>query len=159
MRIRVAEEIDWRLRIRVQNLKDHGKARRAYARVLTLHPLTPAGYYSYLVLYNVIYVSPMALIVLVFAWTLGARKLAEYGGRVLKLLSGIMMLSLGAILLLWPNLLHSAVGAAALLVAAGGLTVIVVAADGWWQRRHPSGNTNVRPPETVDQNGGVVTAN
>jgi len=100
-----------------------------YTRVLTMHPLTPAEYYGYLFLYNVIYVAPMALIVIVFAWTLGARKLTEYGGRVLKLMSGIMMLSLGGILILWPTLLHSAVGAVALLAVAAGLTGLMVAVD------------------------------
>lgn len=78
-----------------------------YTRVLTLSELPTAGYYAYLVLYNLIYVAPMALIVGVFVVTLGARKLTEYEGRVLKLLSGVMMLALGGSLVFRPELLHT----------------------------------------------------
>lgn len=109
-----------------------------YTRVLTMRQLYPAGYYGYLALYNLIYVTPMALIVLVFAWTLGGWKLTEHGGRVLKLLSGIMMLALGVVLIFWPDLLHSVVGAVALLAIAGGLTAVIVAVDRWRRRRTPA---------------------
>jgi cytochrome c biogenesis protein CcdA len=66
-----------------------------YARLLTLSDLPPAGRYLYLALYNLIYVAPLAVIVVAFARSLGARKLAERQGRLLKLLSGTMMLELG----------------------------------------------------------------
>jgi len=89
-----------------------------YTRVLTLRQLPPAGYYSYLVLYNLIYVTPLALIVLAFTFTLGRRKLTEHEGRVLKLFSGTLMLGLGFALLLRPELLSSAIGAVGILVFA-----------------------------------------
>ena len=74
-----------------------------YTRLLTLAELSPAGRYGYLAAYNLIYVVPLAAIVAVFAGTLGARKLSEREGRLLKLLSGVMMLGLGALLLLAPE--------------------------------------------------------
>jgi hypothetical protein len=104
-----------------------------YTRVLTLQQLPAAGYYGYLVLYNLVYVAPMALIVLGFTLTLGARKLAEYEGRALKLLSGMMMLALGVSLVFWPEVLHTAIGAAALLAGALGVTALIVAVDCWRQ--------------------------
>ena len=75
-----------------------------YTRLLTLADLSPAGRYAYLAAYNLIYVLPLAAIVIVFARTLGARKLTEREGRLLKLMSGLMMLGLGAVLLIAPQL-------------------------------------------------------
>jgi len=93
-----------------------------YTRLLTLAELSPAARYGYLAAYNVIYVLPLALIVVVFARTLGARKLTEREGRLLKLMSGIMMLGLGVLLLLAPELV-SRIGIAFVLMAiAVGIT-------------------------------------
>lgn len=109
-----------------------------YTRVLTLRQLPTAGYYGYLLLYNIIYVIPMALIVGGFTLTLGARKLTEYEGRVLKLLSGVMMLALGGVLVFYPAALHSVIGAVVMLAVAIGLTAFIVALDRWRQRHKPS---------------------
>lgn len=73
-----------------------------YTRMLTLADISPAERYGYLAAYNLVYVLPLALIVAVFARTLGARKLTEREGRLLKLMSGLMMLGLGSLLLLSP---------------------------------------------------------
>lgn len=89
-----------------------------YTRILTLHSLPTSAYYGYLVLYNLIYVVPLAVIVAVFSATLGARKLGTQEGRLLKLLSGTMMSLLGVLLLLAPHLLGNAWIASALLVAS-----------------------------------------
>ena len=74
-----------------------------YTRLLTLADLPSAGRYAYLAAYNLIYVLPLAAIVMFFARTLGARKLTEREGRLLKLMSGLMMLELGVLLLLAPE--------------------------------------------------------
>jgi glutaredoxin len=74
-----------------------------YTRLLTLADLTSAARYGYLAAYNLVYVLPLALIVAVFAFSLGARKLTEREGRLLKLMSGAMMLELGALLLIAPD--------------------------------------------------------
>jgi cytochrome c biogenesis protein CcdA len=76
-----------------------------YTRTLTLSELEGFQYYAYLVVYNLIYVLPLIAIVAVFAWTLGARKLSERQGRLLKLISGLMMLGLGLVLLIDPEVL------------------------------------------------------
>ena len=92
-----------------------------YTRLLTLENLSLAERYGYLALYNLIYIVPLALIVIVFARSLGARKLTEREGRLLKLMSGVMMLGLGALLLLAPSRV-SQIG-----IAFGLMAVAVVA--------------------------------
>jgi len=77
-----------------------------YTRLLTLHVASPAGRYLYLAFYNLIYVLPLLAIVLAFVRTMGARKLSEREGRLLKLLSGSMMLGLGLCLLVAPERLN-----------------------------------------------------
>jgi thiol-disulfide isomerase/thioredoxin len=93
-----------------------------FTRVLTLNELSTGSYYLYLVLYNVVYVVPLLLIVGVFVWTLGSRKMSERTGRTLKLLSGLMMLGLGLVLLFASDLLENLLTAPLILV--GALTVI-----------------------------------
>ncbi len=95
-----------------------------YTRLLTLGEPSPAVRYLYLAFYNLIYVLPLAAIVVVFARTLGARKLGEREGRLLKLLSGTMMLELGALLLFAPEWLSRLGVAFALLAVALAVTWI-----------------------------------
>jgi hypothetical protein len=93
-----------------------------YTRLLTLADLSPAGRYGYLATYNLIYVLPLAAIVAVFAGSLGARKLSEREGRLLKLMSGVMMLELGALLLLAPERVSQVGIAFGLMAVAVGVT-------------------------------------
>ncbi|MGI9287482.1 MAG: hypothetical protein ACR2P1_19015 [Pseudomonadales bacterium] len=103
-----------------------------YTRILTLNALPGHSYYLYLLAYNVIYVIPLALIVGVLTFTLGARKLSEQEGRILKLASGLMMLGLGLLLVFAPQLLNNMLVALLLLMVAVKLTALIV----WLQRRH-----------------------
>ncbi len=93
-----------------------------YTRLLTLAELSPAARYAYLAAYNLIYVTPLALIVWLFTRTLGARKLSEREGRLLKLMSGLMMLGLGLLLLVAPRLISQIGVAFALMGFAVGVT-------------------------------------
>lgn len=93
-----------------------------YTRLLTLADLSAVGRYGYLAAYNLIYVLPLALIVILFARTLGARKLTEREGRLLKLMSGVMMLELGTLLLLAPERVSQAGIAFGLMAVAVGVT-------------------------------------
>lgn len=106
-----------------------------FTRMLTLHHLSVVKQYAYLVLYNVIYVIPLFVIVMIFVITLGRRKLKESEGRVLKFVSGLMMLSLGATLLIRPELLSNAIAAAALLAGVVLLTVTAVLLQKMLQRK------------------------
>jgi len=96
-----------------------------YTRVLTLNELTVTQYYLYLALYNVIYIIPLLLIVVMFTLTLGNKKLSEREGRLLKLLSGSMMLGLGTILLLKPEWIGNMLISVGVIAGAVMLTVFV----------------------------------
>ncbi len=76
-----------------------------FTRLLTLNPLPAAAYYGYLALYCAVYILPLLAIVGLFVLTLGRRKLSEREGRILKLVSGLMMTALGMLLLVQPQAL------------------------------------------------------
>ncbi len=98
-----------------------------FTRILTLNNLSTTAYYLYLVLYNVVYVVPLFIIVLGFTFTLGKRQLSEWQGRVLKLVSGAMMLGLGGVLLVNPVLLNNLMATFIILVASLGSALLVAA--------------------------------
>jgi len=97
-----------------------------FTRILTLHRLAPATYYLYLALYNIVYIIPLTIIVALFTITLGSRKLTEWQGRQLKLVSGFMMLCLSLILLIKPALLTNLYAAAGMLCIALALSGAVI---------------------------------
>jgi hypothetical protein len=74
-----------------------------YTRILTERQLPWWQYYAYVGLYNVAYVLDDGLMVLLAVATLGRHKLAEREGRWLKLVSGVVMLALGALLVARPD--------------------------------------------------------
>jgi thiol-disulfide isomerase/thioredoxin len=105
-----------------------------FTRVLTLQNLPLLHYYVYLLAYNVIYVIPLTVIVLMFSITLGAKKLTEWQGRVLKLLSGLMMLFLGLVLLINPALLNNMLLSVGLLASALSVAIIIIFATKKFKR-------------------------
>jgi thiol-disulfide isomerase/thioredoxin len=111
----------------------------AFTRVLTLNDLSTSTYYLYLVLYNVVYVIPLLLIVGGFVFALGSRKLQDYEGRALKLMSGTMMLGLGCLLLFAPDLLGDPWAAILVVIAALAATIIITLVQ-----RHFSGRVAAR---------------
>ena len=94
-----------------------------FTRILTLNNLRPLEYYLHLALYNVVYILPLAAVVAVFSFTLGSRKLSEAQGRIMKLVSGLMMLGLGAVVLVDPGLFNN------VLVGVGLLAFALLAAS------------------------------
>ena len=97
-----------------------------YTRILTLQSLSAESYYLYLLLYNLVYILPLLAIVTLFTMRLGSRKLSEHEGMVLKLLSGVMMLMLGVLLVVSPQLLNNVIVAAAILLLAISVTWSIV---------------------------------
>jgi hypothetical protein len=96
-----------------------------FTRVLTLEELPALHYYGYLALYNLVYVTPLAVIVVLFVATMGRRKLRASEGRFLKLLSGLMMAGLGLLLLLAPDRLANAWTAFGLIGLAVVLSIAI----------------------------------
>jgi hypothetical protein len=111
----------------------------AYTHVLTLNDLPTSTYYLYLALYNVVYVVPLLLIVGGFVTALGSRKLQEYEGRALKLMSGTMMGGLGCILVFAPDTLGDPWAAIVVVVAA-----VIITATVTLIHRHHSGRVATR---------------
>lgn len=97
-----------------------------YTRALTLANLEPWQHYAWLAAYNVIYVIPLLVIVLVFVKSMGSRKLTEHEGRALKLVSGYMMGAFGAVLLFAPGWLTNAFSSLLVLGVALVAAVITV---------------------------------
>ena len=108
-----------------------------YTRLLTLSELPPWQHYAYLAFYNVVYVIPLLVITVVFTYTLGSRKLSEIEGRLLKLVSGTMMLGLGILLIAAPAVLNDLRVALVLLVGSIGLSWLV-----HWLRKPVQGAKN-----------------
>ncbi len=76
-----------------------------YTKVLADREASAWVRYGYMGLYNLVYVVPLAVIVGLFTVTLGHFRLTEKHGKVLKLVSGAVMLALGLVMLLRPELL------------------------------------------------------
>ncbi|MGR9088818.1 MAG: hypothetical protein ACU841_17365 [Gammaproteobacteria bacterium] len=114
-----------------------------YTRVLTLNKLSGYGYYLYLILYNLVYIVPLLLIVALFVATMGSKKLSERQGRLLKLLSGNMMLGLGVILLWAPEKLSDMSVSAAVIAAAVALTLMIAAVQWHCDRKKTAVNCGI----------------
>lgn len=96
-----------------------------YTTILTSYNLSSLDYYLYILAYNLVYIIPLLIIVSAVVITMGRWKLSEFQGRMLKLFSGVMIFSLGEILLLNPNLLSSFFIAIAILFFSLAVTFVV----------------------------------
>ena len=74
-----------------------------YTSILVQQHLTSTEHYAYLGLYILGYMADDTLMVGAAVIALSSQKLTERAGRWLKLLSGVVMLLLGAIMLLKPE--------------------------------------------------------
>jgi glutaredoxin len=74
-----------------------------YTQILSALELPPWRHHAYLGLYTAAYVLDDSLVLGIATMTLSRRRLQERGGRWLKLLSGAVMLVLGATLLVKPE--------------------------------------------------------
>ena len=97
-----------------------------YTRILTLRELPPFKYYLYLIFYNLVYVIPLEIVVLIFAITLGRKTFSQLWVRRLKLISGFMILFLGLVLMLKPKLLESVSTAFSVLIGAMIISGIII---------------------------------
>lgn len=70
-----------------------------FTRILTLHELEPWRHYGYMLLYILMYMLDDVVVLTVGVVTLSQRRLQKAEGRWLKLLSGVVLLSLGIYLL------------------------------------------------------------
>ncbi len=92
---------------------------------LAFHNLPDIQYYTYIFFYNVVYVIPLMIILLLFVVTLGRRKLTELEGKKLKLLSGIMIFSFGLLFIIDYTLLENFLTPILLLGISILVTIII----------------------------------
>jgi len=97
-----------------------------YLRLLTMHSLSRLSYYAYLLLYNVVYILPLLVIVIIFGVTLGAHEFSKKNVQRLKLVSGFMVLFLGIVLIFKPILLKSGLLSLGLIGGAILSSIIVM---------------------------------
>ncbi len=76
-----------------------------YTKILSMQGLAGLGYYAYIMLYCLFYIIPLATVIGIFAYFMKGQKMTEKHGRILKLIGGAIMLLLGLVLLINPNLL------------------------------------------------------
>ena len=96
-----------------------------YTAILTSYSLNSFEFLIYIFFYNLIYIVPLLIITLIVVITLGRKKLSEFQGRILKLFSGIMIFSLGEILLLNSNMLSNFFVAIEILILSLIITFII----------------------------------
>lgn len=99
----------------------------AFTKALSNFSITDssATYYMYILLYNIVYVIPLFIIVLIFVITLGKRKLTEWHGQIMKLVSGIMLSLFGIIFLTNYQLLENVLTPILLLIISVSATVVI----------------------------------
>jgi len=96
-----------------------------YTGILTSYNLNNFYYFLYLILYNIIYIIPLLILVFIVVSTLGRWKLSELQGRKLKLFSGIMMFSLGLLLIFNRGFLMNIFAVLIILIISILSTIII----------------------------------
>jgi hypothetical protein len=73
---------------------------------LAIENLPTLTYYSYILLYTVVYVIPLFIILILSVFSFGVKKLTEWQGRILKLFPGIFLFSFGVLMIIDYQLLQ-----------------------------------------------------
>jgi len=76
-----------------------------FTRVLSVRQAGFWAKYGYMAIYNAAYIVPLAVIIALFVFTMGRYRMTEAHGKILKGISGALMLALGLLMLLYPEAL------------------------------------------------------
>jgi hypothetical protein len=104
-----------------------------FTKQLADQNLASSEYFMYILFYNIVYVIPLIIIVFIFVITLGRRKLTEWHGQIMKLISGIMLTSFGLLFLYNYQLLENVVTPILLLLFSVLLTAVIAFI---WKKYH-----------------------
>jgi hypothetical protein len=94
-----------------------------YTTRLTTAGLSLFDYYLYILFYNIIYIIPLLIILIVFTLTLGKMKLSTWQLQHLKLFSGILIFSFGVLFIIDYMLLENVLTAIGLPIISIVLTL------------------------------------
>ncbi|HKK54163.1 MAG TPA: hypothetical protein VJ926_01450 [Patescibacteria group bacterium] len=83
-------------------------------------------FYSLLALYMLIYLLDEVAVLLIAAWTMRASRFEEKHGRMLKLIGGMVMLSLAIVMIVDPNLMHNISGSVIVFAGAVAASFLVM---------------------------------
>ena len=76
-----------------------------YTKILAEKALAGISYYIYLLFYNMIYIIPLAAIITAFGYFFKGKQITKEHMQLIKLIGGLIMIALGIILLVNPELL------------------------------------------------------
>jgi len=77
-----------------------------YTGILSSHVLaSSAAYYAYILLYGLIYISPLIVVILLVGYTFKGKPMSKEVMSIIKFIGGTIMLLLGLILLFIPKLI------------------------------------------------------
>jgi glutaredoxin len=97
-----------------------------WTNLLTAQDVTPLAFLGFLLVYMIVYQIDELGIFLVSVLTLRTTKLEEKHGRILKLLGGMLMLTLAAVMIINPALMNDLVNALVIFGVAFGATGLVL---------------------------------
>ena len=97
-----------------------------WSNIMAAQNVMPLNFALLLLLYMVIYQLDELAIFLVAVFTLKASRLEEKHGRILKLIGGILMLTLAAVMLIKPALMNQLSSALLIFTAAFGITALTL---------------------------------
>ncbi len=96
-----------------------------YIARLSQYNFTDTQNYMHIIFYNIVYVIPLIVIVLLFIFSISRMKISEWQGQKLKLFSGIMIFSFGLLFIIDYKILEDFVTPIALLLFSIVSTVVI----------------------------------
>lgn len=97
-----------------------------WSNILTAQNVSTLDFVGLLLLYMVIYQLDELAIFLVAVFTLKASRLEEKHGRILKLIGGVLMLTLAVVMLVKPTLMNQLSSALIIFAIAFGVTTLIL---------------------------------
>ncbi len=76
-----------------------------YTGILSAKVLSTISYYGYLLLYNFVYVLPLAVVITIFGYTFQGKKISQKQMQIIKFIGGLIMILLGIALLVNPGMI------------------------------------------------------
>lgn len=96
-----------------------------YVARLSQYNLPDGQNYLYMIFYNIVYVIPLLIILLLFVFSIGKMKLSEMQGQKLKLFSGIMIFTFGLLFIIDFKLLGNVLVPILLLLFSIISTIVI----------------------------------
>lgn len=97
-----------------------------WTNIIAQNSINGISYYFYLLLYMIIYLLDEILILMIATLTMKIGRFEEKHGRVLKLIGGVIMLSLALVMLVNPKIMNDVKGSLLIFLSAGILSGVIM---------------------------------